>query len=271
MVLLSTEGLSVDFGSNRAVDSVAFEIDRGEVLAVVGESGSGKSVTTRAILGLLGPSSRVEGTATWYGGDRPVELIGASTKELRRIRGRDIGLVFQNATQALNPTLTLRRQLTEHLLWHGLCGREEALTRSVRALGDVGIVDPERAIGLYPFQLSGGMRQRAMIAMALVARPQLVIADEPTTAVDATVQLQILDLLAEACGGGTSLMIITHDLGVARRLARNVLVMCGGQIVERGDITQIIENPADPYTRRLIGSALELDGPIDVAEVTLDA
>src|SRR5690606_5319432 len=153
------------------------------------------------------------------------DLLALRERRLRSIRGRDIGMVFQNAMEAMNPTLTLERQLTEHLLWHGICGKAEARRRAVQALADVGIPEPERRIRMYPFQLSGGMRQRAMIAMAMITSPALLIADEPTTALDVTIQRQILNLLKELKDDGLSIIMVTHDLGVARHFCDDAVVM----------------------------------------------
>ena len=257
--LLDVQDLHTQFrrGSTilRAVDGVSFTIEPGKALAVVGESGSGKTVCVRTLLRLLPRTARVaDGRAMFEGRD----LLTLPDREMRRIRGRRIGMVFQNAMEAMNPTLTLERQLTEHLLWHGICGRSEARRRAVRALGDVGIPEPERRIRWYPFQLSGGMRQRAMIAMAMVTEPALLIADEPTTAVDVTVQRQILDLLAGLKARGTGIIMITHDLGVARYFCDDVVVMYAGRIAERGPMRDVLTAPAHPYSQALLGSSVEI-------------
>jgi len=186
------------------------------------------------------------------------DLRSASPEQLRRIRGREIAMVFQNASEALNPTLTLERQLTEHLLWHRICSRKEAGQRAIQALADVGIPEPAAKLRMYPFQLSGGMRQRAMLAVATVTRPKLLIADEPTTAVDVTVQRQVLDLLQRLKDDGMAIVMITHDLGVARAFCDDVTVMYQGRQVEEGPIRQVIDNPRDAYTRRLLESTLEV-------------
>lgn len=265
--LLDVRGLSVDFRTREherlsAVQELSVAVSAGGSLAVVGESGSGKSVSMRALLGLLPANATIGGSALWSEeGDRTTELIGLGPRAFRSIRGRQIGMVFQNAMQALNPTVPLKRQLTEHLRWHAACTRAEAETRAVRALGDVGIPEPERRIRMYPFQLSGGMRQRAMIAMAMVAEPRLLIADEPTTAVDVTLQKQILDLLVDLRDRGTAIIMVTHDLGVARYLCEDVVVLYSGQVMESAGLVDAIEDPRHPYTRGLIGSALELGDP----------
>ncbi|GAB3835996.1 ABC transporter ATP-binding protein [Kribbella italica] len=240
-----------------AVDGVTFDVRPGQALAIVGESGSGKSITVRSVLRVLPKTARVTSGEAHFGGR---DLLTLSEKEMRRIRGREIGMVFQSAMEAMNPTLTLERQLTEHLLWHGLCTKAEARKRAVQALGDVGIPEPEKRIRTYPFQLSGGMRQRAMIAMAMVTRPALLIADEPTTAVDVTVQRQILELLAGLKESGTGIIMITHDLGVARSFCDDAVVMYAGRVVERAPTRELLDEPRHPYTVGLIGSSVEVGG-----------
>lgn len=262
-LLLDVQDLNVAFRTRdhprlSAVENVSISVPVGGSLALVGESGSGKSVAMRALLGLLPQNASVSGKALWRTRDQVVDLVALNSRRLRAIRGREIGMVFQNAMQALNPTMPLKQQLTEHLRWHRACTQAEAERRAVRALGDVGIPEPERRIKMYPFQLSGGMRQRAMIAMTMVAEPRLIIADEPTTAVDVTVQKQILDLLVEQRAKGTALIMVTHDLGVARYSCEDVAVLYSGRIMENARLVEAIESPGHPYTRGLIGSALEL-------------
>ncbi|TDW90396.1 oligopeptide transport system ATP-binding protein [Kribbella pratensis] len=240
-----------------AVDGVSFDVRRGQALAIVGESGSGKSVTMRSVMGILPRTARITGGQALFAGR---DLLAIGDKELRKVRGREIAMVFQSAMEAMNPTLTLERQLTEHLLWHGICTKAEARKRAVRALGDVGIPDPEKRIRTYPFQLSGGMRQRAMIAMAMVTEPALLIADEPTTAVDVTVQRQILDLLAELKNRGTGVIMITHDLGVARYFCDDAVVMYAGRVVERAPMGRLLDDPRHPYSVGLLGSGVEVGG-----------
>lgn len=266
-MLLDISDLVVDFsmtdGSTvHAVKGLDLQLPDQRATAVIGESGSGKSVSMRAILGLLPSNARVSGSARLeLGSGETVELIGAGTHRLRRIRGREMGMVFQNAMEALNPSLTLERQLTEAILWHGLGTRQEARKRSIEALGEVGIPQPERRMRMYPFQLSGGMRQRAMIAIATITRPRLVIADEPTTALDVTVQKQILDLLAHMQDEGMTLVMITHDLGVARYLAEDGVVLRHGEVRERGAMRELLTAPEDPYTRMLLESAMDIRPP----------
>ncbi|MFC6161227.1 ABC transporter ATP-binding protein [Kribbella jiaozuonensis] len=255
--LLSVRDLRTTFGSLTAVDGVSFDVRRGQALAIVGESGSGKSVTMRSVMGILPRTARITGGQAYFGGR---DLLAIGDKELRRVRGREIAMVFQSAMEAMNPTLTLERQLTEHLIWHGLCNKAEARKRAVRALGDVGIPDPEKRIRTYPFQLSGGMRQRAMIAMAMVTEPDLLIADEPTTAVDVTVQRQILDLLKGLKDRGTGVIMITHDLGVARYFCDDAVVMYAGRVVERAPMGSLLDDPRHPYTVGLLGSSVEVGG-----------
>lgn len=260
--LLQVRDLRTEFRRDRAaplraVDGVSFEVRPGRALAIVGESGSGKSITVRSLLRLLPRTARTtSGTAIFGGRD----LLTLPEREMRRLRGRDIGMVFQNAMEAMNPTMTLERQLTEHLLWHGICTRSEARRQAVRALGDVGIPEPEKRIRMYPFQLSGGMRQRAMIAMAMITRPSLLIADEPTTAVDVTVQRQILELLAANTDRGTAVIMITHDLGVARAFCDETVVMFAGRVAERAPTRELLDRPLHPYSQGLLSSSVEVGG-----------
>lgn len=259
-LLLRVDDLRVQFQRDRAaplqaVAGVSFQLEPGKALAIVGESGSGKSVTVRSLMRLLPRTARITAGSARFGGK---DLLALPEREIRRIRGRDIGIVFQNAMEAMNPTLTLERQLTEHLLWHGICDRHEAKKRAVQALGDVGIPNPERRIRVYPFQLSGGMRQRAMIAMAMITKPALLIADEPTTAVDVTVQRQLLDLLAEQKERGTGVIMITHDLGVARHFCDEAVVMYAGKVVENAPTLGLLDDPKHPYSKGLLSSSVEV-------------
>ncbi|MGD7706737.1 dipeptide ABC transporter ATP-binding protein [Microlunatus sp. Y2014] len=258
--LLSIQDLRVVFRDRRkvenvAVDSFSAEIREGEHLAIVGESGSGKTVTMRSLMQLLPGTATVTGSAYFKG----EELLGKRRDQMQKYRGRRIGMIFQNPSQAFNPTIPLKRQLTEHLGWHGIYDKKEALERAIDTLDRVGIPDPAQRINLYPFQLSGGMLQRAMIAQAIVAEPELLIADEPTTAVDVTLQRQVLDLLLRLGTEGLTMAVITHDLGVARYMCENVIVMQHGKIVERGGMRNFAENAQTDYAKRLLDAALDVD------------
>jgi oligopeptide/dipeptide ABC transporter ATP-binding protein len=247
-------------GPATAVNGVSLEIGRGESVAIVGESGSGKTMTALAMIGLLPPGvHRTQGTLEVDGEALPA----GDTQATRGLRGRRVGMVFQDSMTSLNPVLTVGAQLTETLQHHlGLDGAQ-ARERALELLGDVGIADPGRRLGQYPHQLSGGLRQRVAIAMALAPDPDLLIADEPTTALDVTVQAQILAMLArERERRGMSLVLITHDLGVVASICERVIVMYAGQVVEAGDIEGVFARPAHPYTRGLLGSAPRIDGAL---------
>ena len=257
--LLQVRGLRTGFrrgdGSTFvAADDVSFSLDEGRALAIVGESGSGKSVTVRSILRLLPKTASILSGEVRYRGQ---DLVTTSPSKLRKVRGQEIGMVFQNAMEALNPTIPVIKQLAEALTWHNLCSRREARRRAVQVLEEVGIPDAAHRATMYPFQFSGGMRQRAMIAMAIISSPRLVIADEPTTALDVTVQAQVLDLLAQIKEQGTGMIMVTHDLGVARRFCDDVIVMHDSHVVESGTIQQVLDNPRDPYTQMLLAATLE--------------
>ncbi len=245
-----------------AVRGVSFEVGRGETVALVGESGSGKSVTALSTVGLLGSAAIVEGSVLYRG----EEMVGASEKRLMSVRGNDISFIFQEPMTSLNPLHTLERQLAESLALHqGLTG-SAARARILELLDKVGIQEPESRLGAYPHQLSGGQRQRVMIAMALANGPDLLIADEPTTALDVTIQAQILELLAELKRSeGMSMLFITHDLGIVRRIADRVCVMQDGEIVETGPTAEIFRHPQHPYTVRLL-SAEAAGSPAPVPE-----
>jgi microcin C transport system ATP-binding protein len=234
-----------------AVRGVSFEVGRGETVALVGESGSGKSVSALSTVSLLPEAARVEGSVRYRG----QEMVGAAERDLRRIRGNDISFIFQEPMTSLNPLHTLEKQLSESLALHqGLRG-SDARARILELLDRVGIRDAESRLGAYPHQLSGGQRQRVMIAMALANGPDLLVADEPTTALDVTIQAQILELLAELKASmGMSMLFITHDLGIVRRIADRVCVMKDGEIVEQGPTEAIFGAPSHPYTRRLLGA-----------------
>ena len=255
MSLLEVRDLNVSFRQDgkltQAVRGVSFTLERGETVALVGESGSGKSVTALSTVSLLGDSAQVSGSVTYDG----QQMIGADEAMLRKVRGNDISFIFQEPMTSLNPLHTLERQLSESLALHqGIVG-DAARARIVELLEKVGIRDPESRLGAYPHQLSGGQRQRVMIAMALANKPDVLIADEPTTALDVTIQAQILDLLAELKRTeNMGLLFITHDLGIVRRIADKVCVMKGGEIVEQGPTAEIFANPQHDYTRKLLGA-----------------
>ncbi len=249
-------------GVVRAVDGVSFAVPRGRTLGIVGESGSGKSVTALAVLGLHDPR-RGTVTGTISVGGR--QLVGLGEDRVRRLRGRDVAMIFQDPLSALHPYYSVGRQIAEaYRVHHPRSGRRAARTRAVDMLDRVGIPQPARRYDQYPHEFSGGMRQRAMIAMALVNDPALVIADEPTTALDVTVQAQILDLLADLQAEfHTAIVLITHDLGVVAQVADDVLVMYAGRVVERGSVTQVLRRPQHPYTWGLLSSVPSLHGDPD--------
>jgi oligopeptide transport system ATP-binding protein len=261
--LLSVDDLRVEFWTQRgtvyAVNGVSFDIAAGETLGIVGESGCGKSVTSLAILGILSRNGRVtSGRAVFEGRD----LIGLSDRELRRIRGRDIAMIFQDPMTSLNPVLTIGRQIRESLQTHLGLDRKQAEARAVELLEQVGIPKARDRVGDYPHQFSGGMRQRAMIAMALACEPKLLIADEPTTALDVTIQAQILDLLRSVVAErDTALILITHDLGVVAGMCERVHVMYAGMVVEAGSAETVFATPRHPYTFGLLQSVPRLDTP----------
>jgi peptide/nickel transport system ATP-binding protein len=262
--LLSVRDLSVTFQRQgeqpfKAVDGVSFDVRAGETLGLVGESGCGKSVTSLALMGLLPQrGNKVEGTATYEGTD----LLSLSRSEMRDRRGRDIAMIFQDPLSSLNPVVPIGLQVTEVMERHRDLSRKEAMPEAEELLARVGIPDPRARLKNYPHQLSGGMRQRALIAMALACQPRLLIADEPTTALDVTIQAQILALLKELVEDtGTALIMITHDLGVVAGLCDEVNVLYGGRIVERGERHRLFAHAAHPYTNGLLGSIPRLDAP----------
>ncbi len=261
MSLLSVEDLRVEFWTRRgtvhAVNGVSFDIAPGETLGIVGESGCGKSVTSLAILGILPRAGRVTGGRAVFDGE---DLIGRPDRELRRIRGKEIAMIFQDPMTSLNPVLTVGRQIRESIETHFDLDRKEAEKRVVELLDQVGIPEAKRRARDYPHQFSGGMRQRAMIAMALACEPKLLIADEPTTALDVTIQAQILDLLrALVAERDTALVMITHDLGVVAGMCERVNVMYAGMFMETGSAEQLFETPRHPYTLGLLQSVPRLD------------
>jgi oligopeptide/dipeptide ABC transporter ATP-binding protein len=259
--LLSVEDLRVEFSTRRgtvyAVNGISFEIARGETLGIVGESGCGKSVTSLAVLGLLARNGRVQaGQAMFEGRD----LIRQSDRALRGIRGREIAMIFQDPMTSLNPVLTIGRQIREALETHFGMHKKEAEARAGELLDRVGIPSAKERIRDYPHQFSGGMRQRAMIAIALACKPKLLIADEPTTALDVTIQAQILDLLRELVAEeDAALILITHDLGVVAGMCERVNVMYAGMFVETGSAEQLFGRPRHPYTLGLLQSVPRLD------------
>lgn len=266
--LLTVEDLRVEFttrrGTVRAVRGLSYELAAGETLGIVGESGSGKSVAALAVLGLLPPrTARITSGSVRFRGQ---ELVGLPEKRLRALRGTGMALIFQDPLSSLNPVLTIGRQITEQLQAHGKASGKAAARRAVELLDRVGIPDPDRRVKQYPHELSGGMRQRAMIAMALSCEPTLLIADEPTTALDVTIQAQILELLAELRASlGMAVLLITHDLGVVAGFADRVAVMYAGRVVEHGATAGLLAQPAHPYTAGLLASIPRLDRPRQAA------
>ena len=264
--LLAIRDLRVAFatpaGLVRAVDGVSLDLHSGECLGIVGESGSGKSVTFASVMGLIRPPGRIEAGSILFSGR---ELVGLDVAAYRRLRGREIAMTLQDALTSLNPALTVGTQITEVLLAHG-DDRRSARERAVEMMRLVGIPAAERRLGDYPHQFSGGMRQRMMIAIALSCRPRLLIADEPTTALDVTIQAQVLELIASIRATlGMSVVLITHDLGVVAEYCDRVAVLYAGQVVESGITAEVIATPRHPYTAGLLASVprmADLDRPI---------
>jgi peptide/nickel transport system ATP-binding protein len=254
--ILQVEHLKVQFPTRRgtltAVDDVSFSIAPGEVLGVVGESGAGKSITGMAVIGLLEPPGRIAGGEVRLEGRR---IDNLPHEELRRVRGRQIGVIFQDPLTSLNPLYTIGQQLEETILTHLPLDKSQARERALSLLREVGIPAPEARFGAYPHHFSGGMRQRVVIALALAAEPRLLIADEPTTALDVSIQAQIIALLKRlAAERGTAVMLITHDMGVIADTAHRVAVMYAGRIAEIGPVRDVIHSPRHPYTVGLMGS-----------------
>lgn len=265
-VLLSLNSLSIEFrterGAVRVIDDVSFDIKKSEILAVVGESGCGKSLTSLALLGLLPRSAHIIGGSIFFheadGSAR--DLTKFSAKDLRRIRGNEIAMIFQEPMTSLNPTHTVGHQIAEAIRAHRLCSRSEALRMAAEALVSVGIPDADTRLASYPHEMSGGMRQRVMIAMALSCNPSLLVADEPTTALDVTIQAEILELIKRLqANRGMSVLFVTHDLGVVADIADRVIVMYAGQVVEDADVADLLKSPLHPYTRGLLRSVPRLD------------
>lgn len=254
--LLSVKDLKIEFptrhGPLTAINGVSFDLAEGEILGLVGESGAGKSLTGSAIMGLLDPPGRIASGEIWLKGER---IDNLPNDALSAIRGKRIGMVFQDPLTSLNPLYTIERQLVETIRTHLPFSEHEARKRAIGLLDDVGIPAAERRIDDYPHQFSGGMRQRVVIALALAAEPELVIADEPTTALDVSVQAQIIDVLKEQCSErGASIILITHDMGVIAETADRVAVMYSGRIAEIGPVRDIIQDAKHPYTKGLMGS-----------------
>ena len=263
MALLEVDRLQTHFrtpdGVNRAVDGVSFHVEAGETLAIVGESGCGKSVTSLAIMGLLAGNARATGRVVFEGRD----LLDLSEDEMRRVRGNLISMIFQEPMTSLNPVLTIGRQVAEALVLHRGLSQREAMVRAVDMLRKVQIPEAERRVRQYPHELSGGMRQRVMIAMALACGPRLLIADEPTTALDVTIQAQILTLMRQlGAETGAAIILITHDLGVVAEMAQRVVVMYAGRKVEEAPVEALFANPRHPYTVGLLGSMPHLGGSL---------
>ncbi|WP_322044925.1 ABC transporter ATP-binding protein [Paraburkholderia sp. J67] len=269
MALLEVKDLSVTFArrdggadapSVTVVDKVSFSLEAGATLGIVGESGSGKSQTVMALLGLLAGNGRASGEALYRGEN----LLTMKPAALNRIRGSRIGMVFQDPMTSLNPFLTIERQMTETLELHRGASRREARKLAIEALERVRIPDAARRIGMYPHEFSGGMRQRVLIAAALMMEPDVLIADEPTTALDVTVQAQIIELLRELNReNGTAIVLITHDMGVVAELCDDAMVMYAGRTVERASVRELFGRPLHPYTTGLLGALPRLDMPLD--------
>lgn len=261
-MILQVRDLKVSFrteqGIARAIDGVSFDVNEGEILGVVGESGSGKTVTLLAVMGLItDPNAIIEGSIQYRGR----ELVGLPQRQLRHLRGKEIAMIFQDPMTSLTPVYTIGFQIAEQVLTHTKLSKTQAWQRAIDLLAEVNIPKPDEAAHRYPHQLSGGMRQRAVIAMALSCNPALLVADEPTTALDVTVQAQILDLIKRLQKShGSAVVFITHDLGVMAELADRIMVMYAGRIVERGSKTDIFRKPCHPYTRALLDSIPPLEG-----------
>ncbi len=271
--LLSVEGLtttvSVQGRQANALEDVSFTVRKGECVAIVGESGSGKSMTALAIMGLL-PEPQVRATAgsIRFGG---TDLLTLNQERMRAFRGDRISMIFQEPMTSLNPVFTIGHQISEPLIYHKGLSRKAARKKAAQLLSQVQVADAEHRLSLYPHQFSGGMRQRAMIATGLACDPELMIADEPTTALDVTIQAQILEILRElARGRGMGLILITHSLGVVARYADTVIVMYAGRVVESGPVAEVFGRPKHPYTRGLMACVPTMDGDLESALVPID-
>ena len=254
--LLEVKNLKTSFkthiGDVQSVRGVSFHLDKGEALGVVGESGCGKSVTMMTIMRLLGENAKIEAETITFD-DK--DITKPTEKVMQTIRGNDMSMIFQDPMTSLNPLFTVGDQLTEHLIKHKKISKKEAKEKAIKMLDMVGIPSPEKRLKQYPHEFSGGMRQRVMIAMSLICEPKLIIADEPTTALDVTIQAQILDLMRKIKSDlNTSILLITHDLGVVAEMADYVVVMYAGKVVEEGGVMEIFKNPSHPYTKGLLKS-----------------
>ncbi|MBI4283016.1 MAG: ABC transporter ATP-binding protein [Chloroflexi bacterium] len=271
--LLEVRNLATYFhtqdGVVKAVDGVSYDVSQGETIALVGESGCGKTVSALSILRLIAePPGKIASGKILFDG---LDLLKLSRKEMRNIRGARIAMIFQEPLTSLNPVLTVGRQITEALEYHRKMSRQVALEEAIRLLGLVGIPQPERRVNDYPHHFSGGMRQRAMIAIAISCQPELIIADEPTTVVDVTIQAQLLELIRGITKElGTALILITHNLGIVARYAHRVYVMYAGRIVEHGSALDVYHHPAHPYTAGLLSSVPRLDEPRKVRLVPIE-
>ena len=260
-ILLSVRDLVVEFPTRhallRAIDGVSFDVRRGEVLGLVGESGAGKSITGAAIIGLLEPPGRIAGGTVTLDGQR---IDGLPLDEMRKVRGKKIAMIFQDPLTSLNPLYSIGRQLVETIQTHMDMSESEARARAVSLLEDVGIPAASERLDAFPHEFSGGMRQRVVIALALAAEPELIIADEPTTALDVSVQAQVIALLKRLCADrGTSVILVTHDMGVIAETANRVAVMYSGRIAEIGPVADVVHEPHHPYTVGLMGAIPDLD------------
>ena len=271
MALLEVDDLQTHFrtpdGVNRAVDGISFAVEAGETVAIVGESGCGKSVTANSILRLVPqPPGKIGGAIRFQGRD----LLKLSERAMREVRGNDISMIFQEPMTSLNPVLTIGSQIAEPLRLHQGLSRESVEQRVVEMLGLVGIAEPRRRAREYPHQLSGGMRQRVMIAIALACRPKLLIADEPTTALDVTIQAQILNLMTDLKQRvGAAIILITHDLGVVAEIAERVMVMYAGRKVEEAPVAELFRSPRHPYTRGLLSAVPKLGSSLAATQARL--
>ncbi|MBQ1190507.1 MAG: ABC transporter ATP-binding protein [Lachnospiraceae bacterium] len=247
-----TTAFSADYGETVSVDHISFHVDEGETVCIVGESGCGKSVTSLSIMGLLGRGGAVKDGSALFAGRNLLEL---SEKELDELRGNRIAMIFQDPLTSLNPVFTIGNQITESIRTHMNVSKDEARERAIQVLAKVGMPDPERVMKKYPHTMSGGMRQRAMIAMALSCDPDLLIADEPTTALDVTIQAQIMSLLKKLREeSGMSMILITHDIGLVARMADRVIVMYAGQLIEEAPVKELFAEPRHPYTKALLAT-----------------